>query len=451
MNINPIDEGRYGSLEMRRLFSKNFKYKTYIEIEKELVIALFEAGEIAKQDADIIAQQAKQYTPDLKAIGDIESSTRHEVAAVIKHFSSLCGDAGKYVHFGATSSDILDTTTAIQLNKASALLEILLTELCELACHQAREHKDLIMIGRTHGQQALPITVGFKFANWADELHRHLIRFRQIKDRLLVGKLAGAVGASAAIETDDTSVESKVMQRLGITAGNISTQIVHRDRVGEFVCFSALLASTLDNIATEIRNLQRTEIDEFQEPFGLAHQIGSSTMPHKRNPVLCENICSLARLLRGMVTPALENMVSWHERDLANSANERFIIPQACLLLEEILRKAVTIFKGISINKDSIKRNLNEFGQKYMAEAVMLELIKHGIDRQVAYHELRSLSHLKNSDEFETLVKNNSLITNTLSSSTIEYLLMPKNYIGHCAEKATLVANNVLNEIKESV
>ncbi|AJQ93081.1 adenylosuccinate lyase [Gynuella sunshinyii] len=448
MNINPIDEGRYGSLEMRRLFSKKFKYQTYIEIEKELVIALFEAGEIARHDVDIIIQKAEHYDPDLKAISDIESSTRHEVAAVIKHFSSLCGEAGKYVHFGATSSDILDTTTAIQLKKASTLLERLLTELCELACNHAFEHQDLIMIGRTHGQQALPITLGFKFANWADELSRHLIRFRQIKSRLFVGKLAGAVGASAAIETDDISIESRVMQRLGITAGNISTQIVHRDRIAEFICFSALLASSLDNIATEIRNLQRTEIDELREPFGLAHQIGSSTMPHKRNPVLCENICSLARLLRGMVIPAMENMVSWHERDLANSANERFIIPQACLLLEEILQKAVTIFKDISINRDSIERNLREFGQKYMAEAVMLELIKHGVDRQVAYHELRSLSHLQDSDEFEMLVKNNLLITNTLSISIIEELLKPKNYIGHCAEKAILVAQNVLNEIK---
>ncbi|WP_428241394.1 adenylosuccinate lyase [Gynuella sp.] len=449
MNINPIDEGRYGSLEMRRLFSKEFKYKTYIEIEKELVIALFEAGEVAKHDVDIIIHEAERYDPDLKAISDIESSTRHEVAAVIKHFSALCGEAGKYVHFGATSSDILDTTTAIQLKKASTILESLLTELCELACSHAFEQKDLIMMGRTHGQQALPITLGFKFANWADELCRHLIRFRQLKDRLFVGKLAGAVGASAAIETDDISIENKVMQRLGITAGNISTQIVHRDRIAEFICFAALLASSLDNIATEIRNLQRTEINELREPFGLEHQVGSSTMPHKRNPVLCENICSLARLLRGMVIPAMENMVSWHERDLANSANERFIIPQACVLLEEAIRKAVLIFKDISINRDSIDQNLREFGQKYMAEAVMIELIKHGIDRQVAYNELRSLSHLKNSDEFEMLVKNNVLITQTLSGSIIEKLLKPENYTGHCAEKATLVAQNVLNEIKK--
>ncbi|MCK4434990.1 adenylosuccinate lyase, partial [Candidatus Bathyarchaeota archaeon] len=314
MPILPIDTGRYGTPEMRRIFEDEMRVQKMLDVEAALAWAHAEVDNIPREDAEKIAAMASTKHVRLSRIKEIEREIKHDIASLVRALAEACGSSGAYVHLGATSYDIVDTARALQLKEALNLIEKRLNNFEKILMERALRFRNTLMIGRTHGQHALPITLGFKFAVWMREISRHTQRFRQCKVRMLVGKMSGAVGVQAGLGPYATKIQELVMQRLGIKYAEISTQIVQRDRHAELVCLLAMIASTLDNFATEIRELQRPEIGELFEPFELEKRVGSSTMPHKRDPETCETVCGLARIVRSLVIPALENVVTWHER-----------------------------------------------------------------------------------------------------------------------------------------
>ncbi|RLI20912.1 adenylosuccinate lyase, partial [Candidatus Bathyarchaeota archaeon] len=358
MPILPIDTGRYGTAEMRRIFEEENRLQKMLDVEAALALAHAEVGNIPVEDAKVIAEKASTRYVRLERVKEIEKEIRHDVMAMVRALAEVCGKSGAYVHLGATSYDIVDTATALQLKEATSLIEEKLVRLVKALMEKAEKYKETIMVGRTHGQHALPITLGFKFAVWMREVARHLERLRQCRERLLVGKMSGAVGTHAGLGPHALRIQQIVMERLGLKPAEITTQIVQRDRHAEFICLLANLASSLDKFATEIRELQRPEIGELYEPFERKRQVGSSTMPHKRNPELCERICGLAKIMRSLTIPALENVVTWHERDLTQSSAERFIIPEACILIDYMLHLMTFIIENIEVDEERMQKNL---------------------------------------------------------------------------------------------
>lgn len=383
--ITPLDTGRYGSPHMRQLFDDRHRYQLLITVEGAVASAQGRYGMIPAEAAELIAERARTHRCDLDRIAVAEETGRHELVAVVGEFAATCAPHGRYVHFGVTSSDILDTAMAIQLAEAADLLEHRLRELLTSLRQSIERSGDNVMIGRTHGQHAQPITWGFKVAIWLDQIARCLQRLTEVRSRAVMGKVAGAVGSLAGLGRQGPQIQQHALAALGLPAPQICSQAVARDRLAEFLCWAALTATCLDNMATEIRNLQRTEIGEVAESFAEGAQIGSSAMPHKRNPVRSERICSLARLVRSLVTPALENVVSWHERDLANSANERFTVPEACILLDEMLITAASVVDGLLLFPDRMRDNLGRSRQAHLSEAVLLLMVAGGMERLTAY------------------------------------------------------------------
>ena len=299
---------------------------------------------------------------------------KHDIASLVRALSEVCGRSGAFVHLGATSYDIVDTANALQLKDAIAVFEKRLEEFKMILQGQAAKHKNTIMIGRTHGQHALPITLGFKFAVWGYEVNRHLERLNECKKRVLAGKVSGAVGTQAGLGEHAEQIQALVMKRLGLSTAEISTQIVQRDRYAELICIYAMVASSLENFATEIRELQRPEIGELFESFETEKQVGSSTMPHKQNPEICERICGLARIVRSLITPALEDMITWHERDLSQSSAERFILPESSILLDYILSLMCNIVANLRVDSKRMVQNLSLTEGRAMSESVMMAL-----------------------------------------------------------------------------
>jgi adenylosuccinate lyase len=388
----PLDTGRYGSTEMRALFTDTARYAAFIRIEGALAEVQGWMGVIPLEAAQAISVRAASYAPDLEAVARIERVSRHEVFAVVQAFAAECGANGRYVHFGATSSDILDTALALQLDATIRLLRERLSSLMTAVSERIAADGGHVMIGRTHGQHAQPITFGFKLAVMLDQLTRSLHRLDELRPRAVMGKMAGAVGTLAGLGPLGPQVQGAVLDRLGLPAPQISAQAVARDRVAEFVCWVALTAACLENMATEIRNLQRTEIAEVAESFAEGRQIGSSAMPHKRNPVRCERVCSLSRLLRSLVGPALENVVTWHERDLVNSANERFTVPQAGILLDEMLTVMTSVLSDLHVRPDRMADNLALSRSAQISEAVLLSMVESGLDRLTGYRMVQQAS-----------------------------------------------------------
>jgi len=336
----------------------------------------------------------------------------------------------KYVHFGATSYDIVDTATALQLKDAVKILEKDLIGLKETLQGLARKHKKTLMLGRTHGQHAIPITFGLKMAVFATETGRHIERLNELKKRILVGKMTGAVGTGASFGKDALEIQKIVMNDLGLNAPKATTQILQRDRHVEFVCLLANIASSLEKFATEIRNLQRTEINEVAESFG-KKQVGSSTMAHKKNPITSEKICGLSRIIRGFVIPCFESSVLWHERDLTNSSSERFIFPHVCVLTDEILQDMKNVFDTLIVYPENMKRNL-ESSDRIMAESVMIALTKKGMNRQKAHELVRKCAMKKG--KFKDILLKEKEIRKIVSEKEINDALKPEKYLG-CAEE----------------
>ncbi|MEM3485203.1 MAG: adenylosuccinate lyase [Candidatus Methanomethyliaceae archaeon] len=436
MPICPIDTGRYGSAEMKRLFEEDYRLQKMLDVEAALAEVLAELGEIPKEAAEEIRKKAvvSLVTPERVKIK--EKKTRHDIMAMVEVLAEECGEYGKYVHWGATSYDIVDTAWGMIFKDAISILEKRLADLRDLLCRLALENKNTIMVGRTHGQHATPITLGFKMAVYAAEAGRNLERLKEIKKRLILGKMSGAVGTMASQGEKALEIERKVMEKLGLKSAEITTQIICRDRIAEFVCWAAITASSLDRISTEIRNLQRTEILELAEGFDVKGQVGSSTMPHKQNPIDCEKVSGLARVMRGLVVPALENIPLWHERDLTDSSSERFIIPFSFIVLDEMLLTLNKVLSNIRIYPENMRRNLELSKGAILTEAVMMALAKKGVGRQKAHELLRevSMTAFREGSAIKDVLLRMPEIRERLSEREIEDLMRPENYLGKIHE-----------------
>ena len=444
MPILPIDTGRYGTAEMRRVFTEETRVQKLLDVEAALALAHAEVGNIPRQDAEKIAAMASLKHVKLDRIKAIEAEIKHDVASLVRALSEVCGSSGAYVHLGATSYDIVDTAHALQLKEALNIIEKNLAKLKSILQKQAGKYKETVMIGRTHGQHALPITLGFKFAVWGNEISRHIERLNDSSDRVLVGKMSGAVGTQASMGENAARIQELVMKRLGIHAAEISTQIVQRDRYAEFVCILAMIASSLDNFATEIRELQRPEIGELFESFEQEKQVGSSTMPHKQNPETCERICGLARIVRSLVIPALENAVTWHERDLTQSSAERFIFPEACILVDYMLFLMSNVVANLRVDEQRMLRNIDLSQGRAMSEAVMMALTRKGVNRQEAHELLRKLTIRSELQKrhFKEILLEDKFMRGKLSQKEIEEALNPKNYLGTAVKQAESFARD---------
>ncbi len=438
-------EYRYGRSATRDLFSREAFLGRCLAVEAALARSLAEEHLIPPAGARAIARAVSEGRVKLARVAALEEETRHDVMAIVKALSEVSGPGAPYVHMGATSNDVLDTARGLEMREAADVLSASLESLIQALERQAIEHRGTLMVGRTHGQQAVPTTFGYKLVNFLLEFDRHAERLRQLTPRLSVGKMSGAVGTGAGFGPKAARIESRTLGYLGLGVEEAPTQITGRDRLAEFVVWMALVGSTLDRLATEVRNLQRSEIGELMEPFDEAKQVGSSTMAQKRNPINSENVSSLARLLRAFPQTALENMVSWHERDLANSANERFLFSHGVILLDEMLGRMTRVVAGWHVNRDRMRENLESSGGSVMSEHVMLELTRRGIPRQEAHELLRTLTRDLRPEEGDTLAVRASRSPEVLrwvKRSEVPGLFDPRQYAKAAEQKATRILNS---------
>jgi adenylosuccinate lyase len=447
--VCPLDF-RYGRPAMKRVFSEEGKLEVLLHVEAALARAHAAVGNIPQAAADDISRHATLEHVKVQRVKDIEASIRHDLMAVVHALSEKCSpEAGRYVHLGATSYDIIDTATALQLRQALDLLEEGLRELVREFARLAREHRDTLCVGRTHGQHAVPMTFGLKMAVFGLETERHLQRLRECRKRVLVGKMMGAVGTGAGLGPKAVAIQQQVGLELGLGMEEGPTQIVQRDRLNELLGHVANLAASVEKFATEVRNLQRNEILEVQEGFDTAKQVGSSTMAQKRNPIESENVTGLARVARGFLFPAYENAVQWHERDLSNSSGERFIIPHALILADHVVQKSVGIFRNLRVLPQNMKRNLLG-SPEVMAESVMVALVGKGLGRQEAHELVRRASMkyedalLKDPDAhalppqrraaYRAALASEAEVAKRLPPADLDRALDPSNYAGASRE-----------------
>jgi len=448
--ILPIDTGRHGTPEMRRIFEEETRVQRMLDVEAALAWAHAEVGNISKKDAEKVMATALLEHVKLSRIKEIEREIKHDVASLVRALAEACGSSGACVHLGATSYDIVDTASALQLKDALELIEKKLSDFEKVLMDKALQYKETLMIGRTHGQHALPTTLGFKFAVWMREVSRHIERLRQCRERVLAGKMTGAVGTQAGLGPNAMKIQGLVMQRLGIKSADISTQIVQRDRHAELVCLMAVIGSSLDNFATEIRELQRPEIGELFEAFEIAKQVGSSTMPHKHNPELCERVCGLARIVRSLALPALEDVVTWHERDLTQSSAERFIIPETCILVDYMLSLMINIVGNLHVDEQRMLKNVELTEGRNMSESVMIAMARKGMDRQEAHELLRKLTIKSESEKrkFKEILMEDRTVSRTLSKKELDDALNPRKYLGTAIKQVELIIKKTEKERK---
>ena len=403
---------RYSLSPLKDIWSDKYKFEKMLDVEIAICEAWNKEGLIPEQDLKNIKNKAKI---DLKDIREREKTSRHETVAFVESVSSKIGDSGKYLHFGVTSSDILDTAQSIQIR--DSLEEILkdTKSFKNILLKNAREYKDLIIMGRTHGMHAEPITLGFKFLVWLYEIERDTIRIERAIESISYGKISGSVGTYSHLEP---SIEKFVCKKLNLKPSKVSTQILQRDRYCDVMYSVAILGNTLERIATEIRHLHRTEINEIKEAFAKG-QKGSSSMPHKRNPIVCERICGQARVLRGNLMIAMENTNLWHERDMSHSSAERIILPDSLILIHFMLNDMTTIINDLVVNREDIDRNLHIEGESIFSQNIMLYLVKKGMKKEDAYSLVQELSFKENKDLIKSL-KNNSSLKEYISSKEIE-------------------------------
>ncbi|MDH5199836.1 MAG: adenylosuccinate lyase [Candidatus Bathyarchaeota archaeon] len=441
MPVHPI-EFRYFYPEMRQIFTEEAKLQKWLDVEAALAWAHAQLGTIPLEAAEEIGRKAKVGLVRLERVKEIEAEIHHDLLAMVYALEKVCdGDAGKYIHLGATSYDTEDTALAFQLREALAIIEGDLLRLLKVLLDQAEAHRETVCIGRTHGQHALPMTYGMKFALWASEVARHLDRLEETRRRVLVGKMSGAIGTMASFGDKGFEVQRLTMERLGLEPVMISNQIVQRDRHAEMQCNLALIAGTLDKIGREIRNLQRTEIAEVSEPV----RSPSSTMPHKRNPNRTERICGLSRVIRGSVVSSLETIALEHERDISNSSLERVNIPEGFILTDYILKQMTSILEGLVFDYENIRRNLDFTLGLCLTERVMLELVKKGIGRQRAHEMLRRLA-MECWDERRSLrevMLEDDEVGKMVTKADLDDWLKPENYIGTAVEQVDRVVETL--------
>lgn len=417
---------RYARPEMRRIWSEENKFRKWLEVEIAVCEALAERGEIP---ADAVARIKEKADFSVERIEEIEKVTCHDVVAFTTAVAEKLGPDSRFVHLGLTSTDVVDTAQALQIKEASELIESELLRLLATLKRQAWQYQNTPMMGRTHGVHAEPITFGLKLAVWYAEMERNLERFRRARANLEVGKISGPVGAFSYLAPE---VEEKVCARLGIGFARVSTQTLQRDRHAEYLCTLAILASTYDKITTEIRHLQRTEVREAQEPFGAA-QKGSSSMPHKRNPVTCEQISGLARVLRGHALAALENIPLWHERDISHSSVERVILPDSTTLAHYLTIKLNGVLEGLVVDETQMKKNLELLGDTIFSGSLLLELARKGVLREQAYEwvQRNAMRVWDEGASFQSLVVNDPDIRAHLSAQEIRQVFDLRHKLRH--------------------
>ena len=419
---------RYSRPEMKRVWTEESKFDKWLQVEIAVCEAWAEQGVIP---GDAIPRIRKA-TCDLARIDEVLKETHHDVTAFLRSVSESLGDEGRFIHLGLTSSDVIDTALALQLVEAADILSKDIEELTAVLRQQALKHKHTIMMGRTHGVHAEPTTFGLKLALWVEEMKRNAHRLAEARKAISVGKISGAVGTHATVPLE---VERIACARLGLEAAPVSSQIVQRDRHAQFVTTLAIIAGSLEKFATEIRSLQRTEILEAEEPFEPG-QTGSSAMPHKRNPELCERVCGLARLVRGHAVTAMENIALWHERDISHSSTERIILPDSCLVVDYTLGVFTYIMKGLQVYPERMRENLELTKGLVFSQRVMLSLIGKGLSREQAYKivQRNAMKSWKERGSFLGLLQHDTDVSKHLSKAELEGLFDYNYFLGHVDE-----------------
>ena len=430
MSVHPI-ESRYYAEPMRQLFTDDAKLQYWLTVEAALAKAHAQLKHIPAAAAAEISRKANLRFVKPERVRAIEAEIQHDLMAMVRALTEVCdADAGKYVHLGATSSDIKDTALALQLTAARQIVAEDLRAVCATLVSWAERTRTLVCVGRTHGQHAVPTTYGLKFAILACEFQRHRERLEQLRPRIAVGKMTGAVGTQASFGPDAAQLQEGVMRELGLQPALSANQVLQRDRHAELIFVLALAAASGEKIAREIRNLQRTEIGELAESFQ-PQQVGSSAMPQKRNPQRSERICSLARMIRALVAPALENVPLEHERDLTHSAAERIIFPEACILTDYLLRELQELLQGLAFRPEAIQRNLRLTRGLIMSERLMLKLVEKGLGRQEAHEIMRLAANRAFQEQaaLQDVLGKDPTISRLLSAEQLTEYLDPERYI----------------------
>ena len=406
---------RYTRKEMGELWSLQNEFQVMLDVEIAACEAMAEIGEIPQEAVKRIKEKA---TFTVERIAEIEKETNHDIISFVTAVQENVGEGGQYIHKGLTSSDVKDTALAVMMKKSAEIILEDLKRLSEVLLRRAKEHKYTPCIGRTHGIHAEPMTLGLKFIFWYDENERNIKRVEEAKKQVSVGKLSGAVGTYSNI---DPRIEEIVCKKLGIEADRVSTQIIQRDRHAQYLTTLAIVASSLEKFATEIRNLQRTDIREAEEYFS-EKQKGSSAMPHKRNPITCERISGLARLVRGNALASLEDITLWHERDISHSSVERVILPDSTIAVDYALNKFIDIVDKLLIYPDAMKANIEKTGGLIFSQRILISLVNKGIDRDNAYRwvQRNAMKKWLNNEDFRENVHKDEDITKYLSSKEID-------------------------------
>jgi len=428
---------RYTRPAMGRIWTEENKLAKWLEVELLACEALAERGEVPR---DAVARLRQRARVDVARMQEIEAQTKHDVIAFVSSVAETVGEEGRYLHLGLTSSDVIDTGFAVQLCEATDLLLTALDALLGVLKWLAQTHKHTLMIGRTHGVHAEPITFGLKAAHWYAEMTRNRTRLVQARQEIAFGKISGAVGTFANI---DPEIETFVCTRLGLNPEPVSTQVVPRDRHAVFFSTLALIGSSLERIATEVRHLQRTEVLEVEEPF-TPGQKGSSAMPHKRNPWQLENVCGMARLLRGYALTAFENVPLWHERDISHSSAERVIGPDATIALDFMLARLTGILDKLVVHPERMRKNMETLGEAIYSEHLLLALVRKGISRDEAYRwvQRNAMRVWENGASFAAEVRRDPDITRLLSPAEIDQLFDAHHALRH----TDTIIQRVLNE-----
>ena len=451
MPILPIDSGRYGSKEMRYIFEEERRLQYQLDFEATVARAQAELGMIPGDAADEIAREARLDRVTAARVRELESVSEHDTAAVVEALSEqVSAKSKRWIHYGLTSNDVIDTSICMQMREAISIILSKLAELAHLLVDRALEFKDLPAVGRTHGQHASIISFGLKFAVWAAEISKHIERIKEGEKRILVCKTLGVVGTGSLMGDKALEVQKIVAHKLGLYSVDAATQIVPRERFAEIQFCTALIGSTLDKIAIEIRNLQRTEIGEVAEPFRKG-QMGSSAVPVKRNPIKSERVSSLARILRSLMSVSMENIASWHERDLSNSANERFTLPMAAILLDEMLNSMTSVIRELRVNKERISYNIEMTKGQIYAEFVLDALIKKGVARFDAYRDIQrvAFSALESGQHFFDAALKDRNISTHLSEQELVAIFDAKNHLAASGRIIENTAGIVINATKQ--
>ncbi|MDY6835579.1 MAG: adenylosuccinate lyase [Chloroflexota bacterium] len=414
---------RYSRPEMKRIWTDENKLAKWLEVEIAVCESWAEKGVIPQEAIPKI----KKASFNMERFHEVQKITHHDMTALLQAVSENMGEESRFIHLGLTTNDVWDTATSMQLVESTNVLERDIETLIGIVKEKAIQHKYTVMMGRTHGVHAEPITFGLKLAIWVEELKRNALRLSEAKSIISVGKLSGAVGTHATIPTD---VEESACAKLGLSPAAVSNQVLQRDRHAQFVTTLAIIGSSLEKFATEVRGLQRTEVLEAEEPFEEG-QTGSSAMPHKRNPELCERICGLARLVRGHALTSMENIALWHERDISHSSTERIILPDSCLALDYTLNLFIYIMKDLLVYPERMKQNLEVTQGLIFSQRIMLTLIEKGISRQEAYKlvQRNAMRVWREHIPFLELLKNDEEVSSRLSSAELEGLFDYNYYL----------------------